>query len=269
MIGDRHPRSGAGHPGRSRLPRRSSASRAQPAGDRGTGRRLAADGVGDRARPLRRGGPRDAAPGRRCAWHRSAVRTALAGSRAGSAARRRSRGDRRDRGRRAPRPRLDRHGGVVVQPVRRARLRRCAGVASRQIRARRGRGEDPRGGPPGPPGHARSQSPDRRRDSPKERGWRPAAIARIVVLPDTSTSRDAVDRHRATFDAALPGRTIAVRRWLRIPANDLRAVWFLRSTSGAGGPARQAVARGAHGRASRSGPAVIPRDTNGAGENPK
>jgi transcriptional regulator with XRE-family HTH domain len=104
---------------------------------------------------------------------------------------------------------------------------------------------------------------------PKERGWRPAAIARIVVLPDTSTSRDAVDRHRATFDAALPGRTIAVRRWLRIPANDLRAVWFLRSTSGAGGPARQAVARGAHGRASRSGPAVIPRDTNGAGENPK
>jgi len=99
---------------------------------------------------------------------------------------------------------------------------------------------------------------------PKERGWRPVGVGRIVVLPDTSTSRDAVDRHRATFGVALPGRTIAVRRWLRAPAHDLRAVWFLRSTNQAGGPGRHAVRRDRDGRPSTSAPARILRNTSPA-----
>lgn len=102
---------------------------------------------------------------------------------------------------------------------------------------------------------------------PKERGWRPVNVGRIVVLPDTSTSRDAVDRHRATFGAALPGRTIAVHRWLREPANELRAVWFLRSTGEAGAPGRHVVGRGRDGRPSTTATARLLRDTGPADEN--
>jgi transcriptional regulator with XRE-family HTH domain len=103
---------------------------------------------------------------------------------------------------------------------------------------------------------------------PNERGWRPSSVGRIVVLPDTSTSRDAVDRHRATFGAALPGRTIAVRRWLRAPVIELRAVWFLRSTSRAGEPGRRVDSRGGDGRAASAGARRILRDTSPAGGNP-
>lgn len=71
---------------------------------------------------------------------------------------------------------------------------------------------------------------------PAERGWRPSSIARIVVLPDATASRAAVGRHRATFAAALPDRTVAVRRWLGDPVGDLRAVWFLRGTTAVGAP---------------------------------
>ena len=72
----------------------------------------------------------------------------------------------------------------------------------------------------------------------RDRGWRPEAIGRVVVLPEGSTSRDAIDRHRAIFDATLPGRNLDVRRWLREPHGGLRAVWFLRPTHGAGQPRR-------------------------------
>lgn len=102
---------------------------------------------------------------------------------------------------------------------------------------------------------------------PKEHGWRPLSVGRIVVLPDTSTSRDAVDRHRATFGAALPGRTIAVRRWLQEPANELRAVWFLRSTCETGGPGRHVASLGQDERPSSTAPAQLFRNTSPAGEN--
>jgi hypothetical protein len=39
------------------------------------------------------------------------------------------------------------------------------------------------------------------------RGWRPTSISRLLVLPEDRTARRRVDRHRATFDAALPART--------------------------------------------------------------
>jgi transcriptional regulator with XRE-family HTH domain len=71
---------------------------------------------------------------------------------------------------------------------------------------------------------------------PGERGWRPASMARILVVPATSTSRDAVDRHEATFTATLPGRTVETRRWLKAPIGDLRSIWFVRGTSPGGAP---------------------------------
>lgn len=65
----------------------------------------------------------------------------------------------------------------------------------------------------------------------RDRGWQPASIGTLIVLPESSTTRDAVSRHAATFAVAFPGRNVAVRKWLRTPVGELRAVWFVRDTS--------------------------------------
>lgn len=67
-------------------------------------------------------------------------------------------------------------------------------------------------------------------------GWRVASVSRLLVLPDDRTARRRVDQHRAIFDAALPGRTGEVRRWLRDPSGRLAGVMFLTA-------AHQAVTR--------------------------
>jgi transcriptional regulator with XRE-family HTH domain len=69
----------------------------------------------------------------------------------------------------------------------------------------------------------------------RERGWEPVAVARILVLGDTSTNRDRLARHASTIDAALPARTREVRRWLADPAGPgIAGVLFLRDDHGAG-----------------------------------
>jgi len=61
----------------------------------------------------------------------------------------------------------------------------------------------------------------------RERGWQAANVSRLLVLPDDRTARRRVDRHRITFDAVLPARTAAVRRWLAAPIGRLAGVLFL------------------------------------------
>jgi transcriptional regulator with XRE-family HTH domain len=62
-----------------------------------------------------------------------------------------------------------------------------------------------------------------------ERGWEPVAVARILVLGETSTNRDRLARHASTVDAALPAGTRDVRRWLAEPvAPGIAGVLFLR-----------------------------------------
>ena len=63
------------------------------------------------------------------------------------------------------------------------------------------------------------------------RGWRPARIATVLVLPETTASRNAVRRFAAIFEAALPARGRKIRESLREPAGDLRGVWFLTPTT--------------------------------------
>jgi transcriptional regulator with XRE-family HTH domain len=65
----------------------------------------------------------------------------------------------------------------------------------------------------------------------RSRSWRPSAIAAVLVLPDATVSRNAVARHAALLAAALPARTMAVRRWVRDPSGCLRGVWFVLNTS--------------------------------------
>jgi transcriptional regulator with XRE-family HTH domain len=58
---------------------------------------------------------------------------------------------------------------------------------------------------------------------------RPAAVGRILALPETSTARRTVARHASVLGAALPAGSREVRRWLRSPAGGLAGIWFLSS----------------------------------------
>lgn len=84
-----------------------------------------------------------------------------------------------------------------------------------------------------------------------ERGWRATTLGVVLVLGEGGSTRGALARHRATFAASLPGRTIEVRRWIQEPApGGLRGVWILRGSSGRaanqtrGGPDRVRMPRG-------------------------
>jgi transcriptional regulator with XRE-family HTH domain len=48
-------------------------------------------------------------------------------------------------------------------------------------------------------------------------GWRPIAVARLLVIGESRTARRRVEAHRATFDAAAPHRAAEVRRFLARP----------------------------------------------------
>jgi transcriptional regulator with XRE-family HTH domain len=74
---------------------------------------------------------------------------------------------------------------------------------------------------------------------PREQGWRPAHVARIVVLADGSTTRSAVARHRSVLDAVLPARTVAIKGWLLAPKADIAGIWFFPFTAGAGAMTRR------------------------------
>jgi transcriptional regulator with XRE-family HTH domain len=59
--------------------------------------------------------------------------------------------------------------------------------------------------------------------------WRPVAVGRILVIASSRTSRRRIESHRATFEAALPDRFVAVRRYLASPdpARPLRGLMFV------------------------------------------
>lgn len=59
------------------------------------------------------------------------------------------------------------------------------------------------------------------------RGWVVKHVARLLVLPDDRTARRRIEAFKATFDRALPARTIVIKRWLARPAGHLAGVLFL------------------------------------------
>ena len=59
------------------------------------------------------------------------------------------------------------------------------------------------------------------------RGWKPAAVARLLVVGDSAVSRRRIARLASTYDVALPARGRDVRRWLRAPVGPLAGVLFV------------------------------------------
>jgi len=93
----------------------------------------------------------------------------------------------------------------------------------------------------------------------RERGWISRRAARLLIVRESRTSRRRIEAHRHTFDASLPARTIAVRRWLRAPTagpERFGGLWFLSDSRQA--VTRQRVSRrGSHQR-NRGGRRVRP-----------
>jgi transcriptional regulator with XRE-family HTH domain len=61
----------------------------------------------------------------------------------------------------------------------------------------------------------------------RDRGWRVKSVSRLLVVSADRTARRRVARFAATFDLALPLRTMAIRHWVSAPANPIGAVLFL------------------------------------------
>jgi hypothetical protein len=61
----------------------------------------------------------------------------------------------------------------------------------------------------------------------RDRAWKVESVSRLLVLPADRTARRRVARFAATFDLALPLRTVAVRHWLSAPKDSIGGVLFL------------------------------------------
>ena len=60
-----------------------------------------------------------------------------------------------------------------------------------------------------------------------ERGWTCRAVGRLLVVGNTTTSRRRVAHFGSMYEAALPDRGPAVRRWLREPKGAFAGLLFL------------------------------------------
>jgi transcriptional regulator with XRE-family HTH domain len=58
-------------------------------------------------------------------------------------------------------------------------------------------------------------------------GWWPETVSRVLIVPEDSTVRQAIDKHRETFTAVYSARSRESRAWLRQPNGRIAAIWFL------------------------------------------
>lgn len=68
-----------------------------------------------------------------------------------------------------------------------------------------------------------------------QRKWQSKTTSRLLVLPESTTSRDQLARHARILDSVLPAENIAVRRWLTAPSGSLQGRLLFRITSPRGG----------------------------------
>lgn len=61
----------------------------------------------------------------------------------------------------------------------------------------------------------------------EELRWDAAIVSRVVVAYATHGNRSIHSTHAAMFDAALPARSVAIRRWLRRPNGPIAGVWLV------------------------------------------
>lgn len=62
-------------------------------------------------------------------------------------------------------------------------------------------------------------------------GFRPRAVAAVLLFPEDRTARRIAERFAVTLDSAFPARAQEIRRWLKQPVGYLRGLWFLTNAS--------------------------------------
>jgi transcriptional regulator with XRE-family HTH domain len=80
------------------------------------------------------------------------------------------------------------------------------------------------------------------REVVRDRGWDVRHVSRLLVVGASATSRRRVAQLAATYDAALPERGTATRRWLRRPDRPLAGLLFV-AHDGHGSARNAAVSR--------------------------
>jgi hypothetical protein len=70
------------------------------------------------------------------------------------------------------------------------------------------------------------------RISAEQFGWRPIAVARLLVLPGLSTPRRRVQRHGSVMAGAYPLRGGDLRRWLSAPVGAAAGLLFVDADAG-------------------------------------
>jgi transcriptional regulator with XRE-family HTH domain len=68
----------------------------------------------------------------------------------------------------------------------------------------------------------------------QQRGWQVRSVSRWLAIADTTAARSRIERHAATFAAALPARTVELRKWAARPAGSIAGVMFVRVSTQAG-----------------------------------
>ena len=58
-------------------------------------------------------------------------------------------------------------------------------------------------------------------------GWDAVLVGRVLVMPETSTLRRRVDRHRTYFSNSVPRCGRDINSWLRAPSGRMSGLWFL------------------------------------------
>jgi len=74
--------------------------------------------------------------------------------------------------------------------------------------------------------------------APQRLGFAPASIARLLVLPESSSARARVERVGPVFEVTFPARGHAVRQWLARPEGRLAGILFISVTHGGGATRR-------------------------------
>lgn len=59
------------------------------------------------------------------------------------------------------------------------------------------------------------------------RGWRRDVLGRMLVVAGTTANRSVVRSHQSLFDTTFPAGSRSARAWLRDPAEDVSALWFV------------------------------------------
>ncbi|HEU0245254.1 MAG TPA: helix-turn-helix domain-containing protein [Candidatus Limnocylindrales bacterium] len=68
----------------------------------------------------------------------------------------------------------------------------------------------------------------------RQRGWNVRSVSRWLVVADTTSARSRIERHAATFAAALPARAVELRRWAAHPDKPIAGVMFVRVSTHVG-----------------------------------